>query len=216
MKITLIISVLIISAKCGLLDDLVTDEQKASLNNLLGKTPKPDAEKTEYHQGMLVKVKETLENGTKIIIDALRNVIKINPKESKEIPKTGNTELTTKKPITGAETGKDEANKTIDNNPDKPTTNATTEEAQKDLNETASKTEDQPKNNTLSTKDDGKVTDNAKNKTGANNAADGDDKLCTDDKPCDKVVTVTRTSFKGDECPAGKDRADDGTCVEEV
>ncbi|XP_022818544.1 uncharacterized protein LOC111351014 [Spodoptera litura] len=221
MKIILIISVLIISVKCGLLDDLVTNEQKSSLTNLLGKKPKTtENEKTEYHQGVLVKVKETLENGTKIIIDALGNVIRINPKDDKEVPKAENPEPTTNKPIKDAEIGKDEGNKTVDKKPDVPSPNVTIEEAQKNSNETALKTEDELKNKTIpqendvNTKDGNKGVDDVKNSTEVNKVTDKD-KLCTDEKSCNKVAVTTKMAFTGDECPTGKIRAADETCVDE-
>uniref|UniRef100_A0A2H1WKL1 SFRICE_027628 n=1 Tax=Spodoptera frugiperda TaxID=7108 RepID=A0A2H1WKL1_SPOFR len=179
--------------------------------------PKAENEKTEYHQGVLVRVKETLENGTKIIIDALGNVIRINPKEDKEIPKAEKPELTTKVPIKDNEIGKDEVNKTVDKKPETPTSNATAEDTQKNLNATASKTEEELKNKTVpqetevKTTDDSKAVVDGKNAT-APNKVPGDDKLCTDEKPCNKVKIVSKMALKGDECPQGKSRADDGTC----
>lgn len=96
------------SSECGLLKDL-----------LIPVTEKPSQK--EHHQEILTKVVETLDNGTTIIIDALGNVIHINPsKNNEESAKTkGTFETTTKSPSNATEVvKKDELSKSTETKPD--------------------------------------------------------------------------------------------------
>lgn len=72
MKSFIIIFVLIVSTECGLLDDLVVSKDQKTKSA------------GEKNQGALIKVRQTLENGTKIVIDALGNIIKNSPEENDE------------------------------------------------------------------------------------------------------------------------------------
>ncbi|KAJ8710533.1 hypothetical protein PYW08_009048 [Mythimna loreyi] len=259
MKPFIIIFVLIVSTECGLLDDLVSSKAKTGT----------ESNPTENRQGVLLKVGETLKNGTKVVIDALGNVIKISPKEnedntkskgqqesskateeivkkeeeSKADPKTDLPTSTEKvkneatKPDssktdlpTSTEKVKDEASKPDSSKTDLPTSTekvkdeASEPDPKTDLPTSTEKVEleapkvEENQNQTLPTEGNAVTEDTAssvKNTTDSSKLDGNTDKNCTS-TDCSTVVSTTRSSFKGDACPAGKSRADDGTCVDVV
>ena len=207
MKSFILIFVLIVSSECGLLDDVLSSNDQKS---------KSAAERKEYRQGVLLKVGETLKNGTKIVIDALGNIIKIHPDGREEITDAkGNPVPSTNSSIKDNEiVGKDDVKKPDDPKQELPTTSSTEKvtveppKTDENLNKTlpepnVDKKDADPASDVKKAADTPKIDEN----TG---------KDCTDvnDKAC--VVVANRTALKGDECPKGKSRADDGTCANEV
>lgn len=201
MKPFILIFVLIVSSECGLLDDLVS---------LKDEKPKSGVEsnRTEYRQGVLIKVRETLKNGTKIVIDALGNVIKISPKENEE----NTNEKGTPESPKGTEevVTKDEASEP-DPKADLPTSTEKIEAPKVDesTNQTLSSEEIFIRKEAAGNVNNSSETPNPDGNT-SNNCTN------TDGTECKMEFVVTKSAFKGDECPSGKRKADDGTCVEEV
>uniref|UniRef100_A0A2A4J961 Uncharacterized protein n=1 Tax=Heliothis virescens TaxID=7102 RepID=A0A2A4J961_HELVI len=208
MKLLLIILVIIATSECGLIDDLVPSKEKAqSLTGLLNNKPRKE------NDGVVMKVRETLENGTKIVIDALGNIIKINPKDGEENSEIDQGTIGNNEVIETAAAPQAITNTTTEKNND----------IKLNQNETTSKVEDKtPENKNETSKTDGK--ENIKD-TGILNATEpsvdegkvNNNMNCTaaDVKPCNVTLT-TRTSLSGDACPPGKERADDNTCVDVV
>uniref|UniRef100_A0A2A4J7W3 Uncharacterized protein n=1 Tax=Heliothis virescens TaxID=7102 RepID=A0A2A4J7W3_HELVI len=207
MKLLFIILVIIATSECGLIDDLIPSKEKAqSLTGLLNNKPRKE------NDGVVMKVRETLENGTKIVIDALGNIIKINPKDDED-----NSE------INQVTVGNNKINETAA--APQAITNTTTEknnDIKLNQNETSKVEDKTPENKNETSKTDGK--ENIKD-TGILNATEpsvdegkvDNNKNCTapDVKSCNVTLT-TRTSLSGDACPPGKKRADDNTCVDVV
>lgn len=208
MKSFLLMFVLIVSSECGLLDDVLSSKDQKS---------KSESDRKEYRQGVLLKVGETLKNGTKIVIDALGNIIKIHPDGKEEIiDSKGNPQSPSNNPVKDNEiVRKDDENKPALPKQELP------------KNDTADKVKVEPPktddnlNKTLTTKPDVDTKDAAKagDVKDAPNTPKIDEntvKNCevTNDEACMKVAN--RTFLKGDECPTGKSRADDGTCVPEI
>ncbi|PZC76730.1 hypothetical protein B5X24_HaOG204174 [Helicoverpa armigera] len=204
MKLLLIILILIATSECGLIDDLVPSKDKAQgLTNLLKNKPKSD------NEGVIMKVRETLENGTKIVIDALGNVIRIHPKDGEDTSKTyeeivGNKEIS-KTNNTAAEENKVDSDLKLNQNETTPKIDDKTAENKNDTSKTDTKDKIKETGNLNATEpsaDEGKIDKNM-------NCTTVDDKSCN-------VTIATRTSLSGDACPPGKKRADDKTCVDVV
>ncbi|XP_047035499.1 caldesmon-like [Helicoverpa zea] len=186
-------------------NDLVPSKDKAQgLTNLLKNKPKSD------NEGVIMKVRETLENGTKIVIDALGNVIRIHPEDGEDNSKTyeeivGNKEIS-KTNNTAAEENKADPN-----------------DLKLNQNEKNAKIDDKTtenKNETLKTDPKDKIKDTGNLNATEPSADEGKvdkNRNCTtvDNKACN-VTIATRTSLSGDACPPGKKRADDKTCVDVV